>query len=175
METVQQALPKAVLIFTIEKPSDFISIMDTSICHTSACTKARLTLDSTTPGVSYDPVTDIVAVTQKVWLEFSVAPDTTNKKPLLYHVVGMAFKGDGGDVVGLKAFPVQHITNHKLEIDAKDYKLRIVTVKDADPAHDDFDFLLLIQRSSDGALGVIDPKIVNVTFGVIQPKIVNVT
>ncbi|MGQ5521659.1 hypothetical protein ACUHMQ_00200 [Chitinimonas sp. PSY-7] len=167
MDTLEKFIHKAVLVFTIEKPSDFIPLMDSTVCHATTCTKAKLTLDSTTPGVSYDPETEVVSVTKKAWLEFSVAPDTSqnsqNKCPLLYHVVGMSFKGDGHDKVGLKAFPIQIIHNHIIEVGNKNHKLRMVIVKDADPAHDDFDFLLLIQRSSDGAIGAIDPKIVNVT------------
>ena len=119
------------------------------------CSKAVYKLVSNGAGnVSHKVVNgqDVFEVKAKVYLEFSVLAPSGRK--LTYRPSVICFKQSLGktDPLGDKAFPERSIVAQG--------NAKLLRVKDINPESADFDFSLSIQRS-DGAVGVIDPKIRN--------------
>lgn len=119
------------------------------------CSKAVYKLVNNGNGnVSHKVVNgeDVFEVKAKVYLEFSVLARSGRK--LTYRPDTVWFKQSVGvnDLLGNKAFPERTVL-----VQGNTVRLR---VKDVNPDAADFDFSLSIQRS-DGAVGVIDPKIRN--------------
>lgn len=82
-------------------------------------------------------------------LVFAMAPAS----PETYYPVGISFLGHNGGV-GMDDFPTRTI-----DVDA--FNGMTLTVRDANLDSNVFDFKLVVQRQSDGALGIIDPHINN--------------
>lgn len=158
MTTEQSATPTAKFLFTIVNPGDFKPINQGGAVQ---YTQATMTMTQGAQGVTFDAASQTISVSEEANLEFSGAPDTSGETVVLYHAVGLSYQGAGGDVVGVKAFPTEKVTTPKINVNGKQVRLRIITTLDADPANDNFDFDLVIQRSTDGALGIIDPQIRN--------------
>ncbi len=71
-----------------------------------------------------------------------------------YIPVGIGFKqGASSDPLGVVAFPARTIAASSTET--------TLTLNDADPEQNSFEFGLVIERVSDGSLSVVDPEISN--------------
>lgn len=74
-----------------------------------------------------------------------------------YVPVGIGFKeGNPEDPIGMAAFPDR-------TIECTDGKTTL-TLTDAHPGENSFEFGIIIERSRDGGLSVIDPKIQNTSY-----------
>lgn len=133
-----------------------------------SCSKAEITLTDTGRGrVSQGRANDAIVVYGEVYLDFDV--HARQRDRYSYSPVGMSFKETSGgeakeagghdsrdrphcDPLGHAAFPVRTTVS-------KGDTMQL-TLLDANPEPGEFDFSVIIQRS-DGALGVVDPKIHN--------------
>jgi hypothetical protein len=152
--------PTATLFATIVNAADFKPLVGGQPFECSAATLSMspnpqngVTLSGTAPN-------QCVTVTAAVDLVFIFAAGPTN--PDSYYPIGLALKSliDGGEVL-----PEQRALFPTLVIDSAGVSLgrpsMTLTDLDNDPSDNNFDFLLMIQRASDGAIGIIDPKLTN--------------
>jgi len=122
--------------------------------------KADVTLTTATDVVSQSGPNAPIVVTGKVggtvWIEFVVTDGSDNGTTGTYVPVGIGFKDQGSvDGEGLQDFPVRKVA----VVDG----ITQLTIKDRLRYDTSFDFDLIIQRSSDGDIGIIDPMVTNQT------------
>lgn len=152
--------PKAQLLATIVNAVDFKPLVAGQAFQCSTATLSMnpnpqngVTLSGTVPN-------QCVTVTAAVDLVFTFAAGPTNRE--VYYPVGLTLKSliDGGQVL-----PEQRALFPTLVIDSTGVSQGLpsmtLTDLDNDPSDNNYDFYLMIQRGSDGAIGIIDPKITN--------------